>query len=118
MTDIGVMLNNLEPDRLQAFGVAARHGFPVVHTSALREEWLHGPRRAQYVAAARAARVRVATMFVGFDGQAYADLPTIARTVGFLAVPELREHRREVAKAYSDLAREVDAEALGGHLGF
>jgi sugar phosphate isomerase/epimerase len=118
MNAIGLMLNNIEPDRLKAFAAAVQHGFSVVHTSALREHWLNGPERAQYVAAARAAGARVVTMFVGFDGQSYADLPTIARTVGFLAVPELREHRREVALAYSDLARELRAEALGAHLGF
>jgi sugar phosphate isomerase/epimerase len=118
MNEIGVMLNNLEPDRLRAFAVAARHGFREVHTSTLREHWLHGPERAQYVAAAHASGVQVVTMFVGFDGQSYTDLPAIARTVGFLAIPELREHRRAVALAYSALAREVGAESLGGHLGF
>jgi sugar phosphate isomerase/epimerase len=38
--------------------------------------------------------------------------------VGFLAVPELRDHRRQVAEAYSELARDVGAESLGVHLGF
>jgi sugar phosphate isomerase/epimerase len=118
MHQIGVMLNNLERDRLLAFALAARHGFDVVHTSALPEAWLHGPEREQYVTAARQSGVQVATMFVGFDGQSYADLLAIARTVGYLAVPELREHRREVATAYSDLAREVGSASLGGHLGF
>jgi sugar phosphate isomerase/epimerase len=118
MNDIGVMLNNLEPDRFKAFDAAAAAGFRVVHTSTLPEPWLDGPERARYVAAARRSGVRVATMFVGFDGQSYADVPTIARTVGFLAVPALRERRRAVATAYSDLAREVGAESLAGHLGF
>jgi sugar phosphate isomerase/epimerase len=114
---IGVMLNNLERDRLRAFAVAAQLGFRYVHTSALPEAWLCGPEREQYVAAARASGLVVATMFIGFDGQSYADLPTIARTVG-LVIPELRDHRCAVALQYSDLAQDLGVTALGMHLGF
>jgi sugar phosphate isomerase/epimerase len=114
---IGAMLNNLERDRLRAFAVAAGHGFRYVHTSALPEAWLTGPERASYVAEARASGVVIHTMFAGFDGQSYADLPTIARTVG-LAIPGLRDHRCAVARLYSDLARELGVAALGMHLGF
>ncbi len=117
MWEIGVMLNNLEPDRLKAFQAARDHGFRVVHTNTLREAWLTGPERVAYVAAARASGLRIDTMFVGYDGQDYRDLPTIARTVG-LAIPELRAHRLQVTLAYSDLARDVGAPSLGTHLGF
>jgi sugar phosphate isomerase/epimerase len=115
--EIGVMVNNLEPDRLRAFAAAAAHGFRVVHTSALREAWLTGPERAAYVAAARASGVKIATMFVGFDGQSYADRDSIARTVG-LVIPALREHRCRLALLYSDLARELEVDSLGMHIGF
>ena len=74
--DVGVMLNNLECDRIKAFRVAAELGFRVVHTSALPERWLTGPERAEYVTAARASGLTIHTMFVGFDGQSYADLPS------------------------------------------
>src|SRR5438874_10626105 len=82
--EIGVMLNNLERDRLKAFGVAAALGFRHVHTSGLPEHWLAGPERASYVAAARASGVEIGTMFIGFDGQSYQDRATIARTVGLV----------------------------------
>jgi sugar phosphate isomerase/epimerase len=115
--EIGVMLNNLERDRLNAFQVAAACGFRVVHTSALPEVWLSGPQRATYVAAARDSGVAIDTMFVGFDGQSYADLSAIRQTVG-LVIPELRGHRTQVALLYSDLARDLGVSALGAHVGF
>jgi sugar phosphate isomerase/epimerase len=114
---IGVMLNNLERDRLKAFRVAAELGFRHVHTSALPERWLTGEERRRYVAAARDSGVSISTMFAGFDGQSYADLPSIRSTVG-LVLPEFQEHRREVALLYSDLARELGVPALAAHIGF
>lgn len=111
------MLNNLERDRLKAFRVAAGLGFRVVHASALPEGWLTGPERADYVAAARASGLTVHTLFVGFDGQSYADLPSIRRTVG-LVLPEFREHRCRVALLYSDLAEELGVTGLAAHVGF
>ncbi len=117
MPDVGVMLNNLEPDRLRAFGVAAGLGFRVVHASGVRESWLTGPQRSAYVAAARDSGLVVHTLFAGFDGQSYSDLPSVRRTVG-LVLPESRERRRLVALTSSDLARDVGASALGAHVGF
>jgi sugar phosphate isomerase/epimerase len=115
--EIGVMVNNLEPDRLRAFEVAARHGFRYVHTSALPEKWLTGPERANYMAAARSSAVTIGTMFVGFDGQSYVDLPTIRRTVG-LVNPATGEPRTGVALAYCDLAHELGVNSLAAHAGF
>jgi sugar phosphate isomerase/epimerase len=115
--EIGVMLNNLEPDRLRAFRVAADLGFRVVHTSALPEAWLSGPRRDEYLAAARDSGLTIDTMFVGFDGQSYRDIPTIRRTVG-LVLPESRTHRTQIALRYCDLAAELGVKSLAAHLGF
>jgi sugar phosphate isomerase/epimerase len=114
----GVMLNNLERDRLAAFAVAVREGFRVVHTNALAESWLSGTRREQYIEAARASGLTIAAMFIGFDGQSYADISTIAHTVGILPIPELRQHRLDIARQYSDLAAELDVPAVAMHLGF
>jgi sugar phosphate isomerase/epimerase len=115
--EIGVMVNNLERNRLKAFAVAAERGFRYIHTNALWESWLTGPERAAYVAAARASGLTIGTMFVGFDGQSYVDFPTIARTVG-LVNPASRVHRCQVACAYSNLAHELGVPSLAMHLGF
>jgi sugar phosphate isomerase/epimerase len=118
MLAIGVMLNNLERDRLRAFAVARAEGFAVVHTNALPESMLTGPQRQQYMDAARASGVQIATMFIGFDGQSYADRAAVAGTVGLLAIPELRSHRLQIALAYCALAKELGVSALAMHLGF
>jgi sugar phosphate isomerase/epimerase len=118
MHPIGVMLNNLERDRLAAFQVAVDEGFRVVHTNALQESWLTGPQRQQYIDAARASGLTIAAMFVGFDGQDYSSIDSVARTVGLIAIPDLWQHRTRIALAYSDLAHELNVPALGMHLGF
>jgi sugar phosphate isomerase/epimerase len=113
---VGVMLNNLERDRLRAFAVARSHGFTVVHANALPESMLEGTGRAAYVRAARESGLTIATMFIGFDGQDYSSRRSIAATVG-LVQPELRPHRLVVARRYSDLAAELGVPSLGMHLG-
>jgi sugar phosphate isomerase/epimerase len=115
--EIGVMVNNLERDRLKAFRVAADLGFRRIHTNGLQEKWLTGPERDEYIAAARAGGLTIDTMFVAFAGQSYADLPTIRRTVG-LTNPATREHRCMVALAYGALAVELGAPSLAAHVGF
>jgi sugar phosphate isomerase/epimerase len=117
MFAIGVMLNNLDRDRLRAFEVAARLGFQMVHTNAVPESFLRGEQRAAYIAAAKRSGLTIDTMFVGFDGQSYVDVPSIRRTVG-LTIPEFREHRLSVGRAYSELAAELGVTALALHLGF
>jgi sugar phosphate isomerase/epimerase len=117
MFEIGVMLNNLERDRLQAFAVAARLGFHTVHANALPEVWLQGPQRQAYLDAARASGLHIATLFVGYDEQSYQTMEDIERTVG-LAILELRPHRLKVTLAYSDLAHDLGVPSLTTHLGF
>jgi sugar phosphate isomerase/epimerase len=56
-------------------------------------------------------------MFAGFDGQSYADLPSIRRTVG-LVLPQFREHRLRAALLYADLARDLGVTCLAAHIGF
>lgn len=117
MLDIGVMAHNLERDRRLALHLAAQHGLRYVHTGALPETWLSGPERTAYIDAVRSSGVVISTLFVGFDGQSYADLPTIARTVG-LVNPSSRPHRVQVALSYAELAHELGVNALAAHLGF
>lgn len=118
---IGVMLNNLERDRILAWRIVIEQGFDLVHTNAIRESWLQGEQRELYLTAARAAQqagVEIHTMFIGFDGQDYSSRQRIAQTVGLLPVGEIRRHRVEIAKAYSSLAAELGVPRLALHLGF
>jgi L-ribulose-5-phosphate 3-epimerase len=117
MNRIGVMLNNLERDRLRAFGVARSLGFDLVHANALPESWLSGPQRDEYIAAARASGITLATLFVGFDGQDYSNIRAVHETVGIVR-SRFRLHRLAIARKYKDLAEILGVPSLSMHLGF
>src|SRR5207249_10540834 len=106
MFEIGVMLNNLEPDRHRAWAVAQRLGFRVVHTNSLPEAWLldKGLPLDTSLTLARASGQTVHTMLVGIDVQSFADPGSAARTVG-LGVPALRAHRQQLPLSYCPLTR-------------
>jgi sugar phosphate isomerase/epimerase len=115
--EIGVMINNLERDRLKAFRVAREHGFESGQTSPVPEAWFDGPELQTYINTARRSGLEITAMFVGFDGQSYADIPTIERTVG-LVNPAFQEHRKRVVFKYCELARDLGVSKLAAHIGF
>jgi sugar phosphate isomerase/epimerase len=61
--------------------------------------------------------IRITVVFGGFDGESYADIPTVARTVG-LVPPGTRAARFEEMKEISDFSRVLGVEAVGLHVGF
>lgn len=92
-------------------------GVPTIH--------LHAPKRAsrtdERVAEIREQLVqlgiRATCGFAGFEGESYADIPTVRRTVG-LAPPATRAARVFELKAIGDFARALGVKAVGLHLGF
>jgi sugar phosphate isomerase/epimerase len=86
---------------------------------------LHTPHRASRTAQRAAEFNRrladlgiVATcVFAGFDGESYADIPTVQRTVG-LVPRETRAARTIELKEIADFARELSVDCVGVHLGF
>jgi sugar phosphate isomerase/epimerase len=63
------------------------------------------------------AGIRVTVVFGGFDGESYADIPTVERTVG-LVPRETRAARVREMKEISDFAKILGCNAIGLHLGF
>jgi len=61
--------------------------------------------------------IRITVIFGGFEGESYADIPTVARTVG-LVPPATRAARLVEMKEISDFARLLGVEAVGLHIGF
>ena len=53
----------------------------------------------------------------GFEGESYADIPTVARTVG-LVPPETRAARTKELKEIADFAKLLSCNAVGLHIGF
>jgi sugar phosphate isomerase/epimerase len=61
--------------------------------------------------------MEITVVFGGFEGESYADIPTVKRTVG-LVPPETRVARVKEMKEIADFARLLGVDAVGLHIGF
>jgi sugar phosphate isomerase/epimerase len=61
--------------------------------------------------------IEITPVFGGFEGESYADIPTVARTVG-LVPAETRSSRLTEMKQISDFASELHCAVIALHLGF
>jgi sugar phosphate isomerase/epimerase len=61
--------------------------------------------------------IRLTCVFGGFEGESYADIPTVARTVG-LVPPASRAARTKELKEIADFAKLLSCAAVGLHIGF
>jgi sugar phosphate isomerase/epimerase len=61
--------------------------------------------------------IRITVVFGGFEGESYADIPTVSRTVG-LVPPATRAERLKEMREISDFARLLSVGAVGLHIGF
>jgi sugar phosphate isomerase/epimerase len=61
--------------------------------------------------------ITVTAVFGGFEGESYADIPTVARTVG-LVPPETRAARTQEMKEIADFAHLLGCNVVALHLGF
>jgi sugar phosphate isomerase/epimerase len=65
----------------------------------------------------RAAGITITAMFGGFEGESYADIPTVQRSVG-LVPPETRAARTKELKEIADFAKLMGIQVVGLHIGF
>jgi sugar phosphate isomerase/epimerase len=61
--------------------------------------------------------IQLTCVFGGFDGESYADIPTVSRTVG-LVPPETRAARTKELKEIADFAKLLGCKVVGLHIGF
>ncbi|MCO6042477.1 sugar phosphate isomerase/epimerase [Aeoliella sp. ICT_H6.2] len=61
--------------------------------------------------------IRVTCVFAGFDGESYADIPTVVKTVG-LVPKETRSARTAELMDIAKFAHELGVDTVGLHLGF
>ena len=61
--------------------------------------------------------VEITTVFCGYAGESYADIPTVQRTVG-LVPPETRAERLAVTARIADFARRLGVARVAAHIGF
>lgn len=61
--------------------------------------------------------VRCTAVFGGFDGESYADIPTVVKTIGLVPI-ETRESRLAEMREIADFAKWLGCDAVALHLGF
>lgn len=61
--------------------------------------------------------ITVTCVFGGFEGESYADIPTVKETVG-LVPPATRLARTKELKEIADFARMLNVDVVGVHIGF
>ena len=92
-------------------------GVPTVQLHSPPADYLGDAAKAQEVKDQFAsAGVAVTVVFCGFEGESYADIPTVHQTVG-LAPEGPRAERVALTKQISDFACALGAPALGMHIG-
>jgi sugar phosphate isomerase/epimerase len=97
----------------------------VAHELGVPTIQLHAPHRAtrtpenakKFLARLNELGITITVVFGGFEGESYADIPTVSRTVG-LVPPETRKARTAEMKEIADFARVLGVGAVGLHLGF
>jgi sugar phosphate isomerase/epimerase len=92
-------------------------GIPTIHLHAPHRSTRTPERAAAFLEQLRAMGVTITVVFGGFEGESYADIPTVVRTVG-LVPPETRNERTQELKEISDFARLLGVDAIGLHVGF
>jgi sugar phosphate isomerase/epimerase len=61
--------------------------------------------------------IQLTCVFGGFEGESYADIPTVSSTVG-LVPPETRVARTKELKEIADFAKLLGCQVVGLHIGF
>jgi sugar phosphate isomerase/epimerase len=97
--------------------VAQELGVPTVHLHTPHRESRTPERAQEFLNRLKQLGVTVTCVFAGFEGESYADIPTVSRTVG-LVPPETRAARTAELKEIADFARLLGVEAVGLHIGF
>ena len=97
----------------------------VAHELGVPTIQLHAPAKAtrnqenadKFLARLGELDIQLTAVFGGFEGESYADIPTVVKTVG-LVPPETRSERAREMKEISDFARMLACDVVALHLGF
>jgi sugar phosphate isomerase/epimerase len=92
-------------------------GVPTIHLHAPHRSTRTPQQAEQFLARLKEMGIRITVVFGGFEGESYADIPTVVRTVG-LVPPETRAERTQEMKEISDFARLLGVDAIALHIGF
>ena len=99
------------------FEVVKELGIPTVHLHTPSKQSRTPEAAEKFLNECREAGITITVMFGGFEGESYADIPTVRRTVG-LVPKETRNERVQELKSISDFGKLLGVPALGLHIGF
>src|ERR1043166_6586848 len=97
--------------------VARELGVPTIQLHAPARTSRTPQRAKEFLGRLSDAGIQLTAVFGGFEGESYADIPTVVRTVG-LVPPETRAARVAAMKAIFDFASLLGCHVVALHLGF
>jgi sugar phosphate isomerase/epimerase len=97
--------------------VARDLNVPTIHLHTPHRESRTPQRAEEFLRRLKELGITVTVVFAGFEGESYADIPTVSRTVG-LVPKETRRERTAELKEIADFARLLDVDKVGVHIGF
>jgi sugar phosphate isomerase/epimerase len=97
--------------------VAHELGVPTIQLHAPAQETRTQENADRFLARLKELGIQVTAVFGGFEGESYADIPTVERTVG-LVPPETRAARTQEMKEIADFANMLGCNVAALHLGF
>ncbi|MFH1921261.1 MAG: sugar phosphate isomerase/epimerase family protein [Planctomycetota bacterium] len=92
-------------------------GIPTIHLHAPHQSSRTQAQAEQFLAKLEEMGTQISAVFGGFEGESYADIPTVARTIG-LVPPETRAERTREMKEIADFARVLGVDVVALHIGF
>jgi sugar phosphate isomerase/epimerase len=97
--------------------VARELGVHTIHLHTPHAESRTPERAAEFKKRLADLGITITVVFAGFEGESYADIPTVKRTVGLMP-RETRAARAKELKEIADFARQLKVDVVGAHLGF
>jgi sugar phosphate isomerase/epimerase len=97
--------------------VAHELGVPTIQIHAPHAQTRTKQNAANFLARLKELGITLTAVFGGFEGESYADIPTVVRSVG-LVPRETRAARLKEMKEIADFARQLNCDVVALHLGF
>ena len=97
--------------------IASELGVPTIHLHAPAQETRTPENAEKFLARLKELGLTITVVFCGFEGESYADIPTVVKTIG-LVPAETRAARTQETKEIADFAKLLGVDTIGMHLGF
>ena len=97
--------------------VAHELGVPTIQLHAPHKSTRTRDEATRFLARLAELDLTITAVFGGFEGESYADIPTVTRSVG-LVPPATRAERTREMKEIADFARLLNVDVVALHLGF